>query len=118
MKSLWAVLGVLVIFSMNGAAADEAQQQRGRDVYTYWCWNCHSEGVGKPGTQALAAKYKGSKPAILDQRTDLRPPVTKAFVRKGVSIMPYFRKTEVTDSQLDALAAYLDRNAGKADTAK
>jgi hypothetical protein len=44
--------------------------------------------------------------------------VTKTFVRKGVSIKPYFRKTEVTDAQLDALAAYLDHNAGKADTAK
>ena len=32
--------------------------------------------------------------------------------------MPYFRKTEGTDAQLDDLAAYLDRNAGKADTAK
>jgi mono/diheme cytochrome c family protein len=118
MKYVWTILGTLILFSMDGAAADEAQLQRGREVYMYWCWNCHGEGVGKPGTQALAAKYKDSKPAILDQRTDLRPPVTKTFVRKGVSIMPYFRKTEVTDAQLDDLAAYLARNAGKADTAK
>lgn len=84
----------------------------------YWCWNCHGEGVGKPGTQALLAKYKGSKPAILDQRIDLIPPVTKAFVRKGVSIMPFFRKTEVSDAQLDDIAAYLARNAGKTDISK
>jgi hypothetical protein len=62
-----------------------------------------------PGTIALETKYKGSKPALLDQRTDLLPPVTKTFVRKGVSIMPFFRKTEVSDADLDALAAYLAR---------
>ena len=118
MKYLWTIAGALVILSMQAAAADEAQLQSGKEIYMYWCWNCHGEGAGKPGTQALAAKYKDSKPAILDQRTDLTPPVTKAFVRKGVSIMPFFRKTEVTDAQLDALAAYLARNPGKADPAK
>ena len=41
--------------------------------------------------------------------------MTKFFVRKGVSIMPFFRKTEVTDADLDALAAYLARNNGKQD---
>ena len=30
-------------------------------------------------------------------------------MRKGVSIMPFFRKTEVSDADLDALAAYLAR---------
>jgi mono/diheme cytochrome c family protein len=118
MKYFWTMAGALVIFSMQAAAADDAQLQRGNEGYMYWCWNCHGEGVGKPGTQALVAKYKGSKPAILDQRTDLIPPVTKAFVRKGVSIMPFFRKTEVSDAQLDDISAYLARNAGKADTAK
>lgn len=118
MKYVWTFLGALVIFSMQAAAADEAQLQRGKEVYMYWCWNCHGEGVGKPGTQALAAKYKGSKPAILNQRTDLTPPVTKFFVRKGVSIMPFFRKTEVSDAQLDEVAAYLARNAGKTDAVK
>ena len=68
---------------MNAAAADAGQVEEGKQVYQTWCWNCHGEGVGKPGTQALAAKYKGSKPAILDQRTDLAPPVTKIFRAQG-----------------------------------
>jgi (+)-pinoresinol hydroxylase len=113
MKIILALIGTLGVIAMNAAAADSGQIEAGKQVYLNWCWNCHGEGVGKPGTQALAAKYKGSKPAILDQRTDLAPPVTRAFVRKGVSIMPFFRKTEITDAQLDALAAYLARNAAK-----
>ena len=100
---------LVAILSANAVTAQDSRLQNGKELYQYWCWNCHGEGVGKPGTQALAAKYKGSKPEILDQRTDLTPPITKFFVRKGVSIMPFFRKTELTDAQLDALAAYLAR---------
>jgi mono/diheme cytochrome c family protein len=35
------------------------------------------------------------------------PELTRAFVRNGVSVMPPFRKTEITDAELAALAAYL-----------
>jgi mono/diheme cytochrome c family protein len=113
MKIIPALIGALGLFAMDAAAADAGQIEEGKQVYQTWCWNCHGEGVGKPGTQALAAKYKGSRPAILDQRTDLAPAATKLFVRKGISIMPFFRKTEITDAQLDALAFYLARNATK-----
>jgi mono/diheme cytochrome c family protein len=120
MKTIRALIAALVFFlinafAMNAAAADAGQIEEGKQIYQTWCWNCHGEGPGKPGTQALAAKYKSSKPAILDQRTDLAPAVTKVFVRKGISIMPFFRKTEITDAQLDALAVYLARNAAKPD---
>lgn len=71
-----------------------------------------------PGAQALAAKYKGTKPAFLDQRTDLSPGVVKYFVRNGVSVMPFFRKTMVSDADLDALAAYLSRNSAPPATKK
>lgn len=36
--------------------------------------------------------------------------MTKTFVRQGVSVMLFFRKTEISDADLDALAAYLARN--------
>ncbi len=88
-------------------AADDASIAKGKQVYEYWCATCH--GPDLPGAVALETKYKGSKPALLDQRTDLLPPVTKTFVRKGVSIMAPFRKTEISDADLDALAAYIAR---------
>ena len=31
--------------------------------------------------------------------------------RFGISVMPQFRKTEISDQELDALAAYLARNS-------
>ena len=76
-------------------------------MFDKWCAPCHGDGPGKPGTSALQALYKGTKPALLEERTDLVPQLTKTFVRTGVSIMPFFRKTEITDAELDALAAYL-----------
>ena len=44
---------------------------------------------------------------MLESRTDLTPELTKFFVRNGINVMPPFRKTEITDAELNALAAYL-----------
>jgi mono/diheme cytochrome c family protein len=90
-------------------AADPLQIERGQTVFRNWCSACHAPGPGHPGTQALAAKYKGGKPDTLEDRRDLTADQVRFFVRHGVSIMPFFRKTEITDADLDALAAYLGR---------
>ena len=49
-------------------------------------------------------------PALLEKRTDLTPQLIKTYVRNGISVMPIFRKTEISDADLDAIAAYLTRN--------
>ena len=88
-------------------APDRAQLERGKAVYDQWCAACHDAGPRHPGTQALEVLYKGTKPAALRERTDLVPKLTETFVRRGVSVMPPFRKTEISDADLAALAAYL-----------
>jgi mono/diheme cytochrome c family protein len=88
-------------------AQDLALERRGSEVFQYWCAPCHAPGPRHPGTQALEALYKGAKPGALEERTDLTPELTAAFVRTGVSVMPPFRKTEISDGDLAALAAYL-----------
>jgi len=114
-------LGVLSAASAPGLAGDApatsawsafappAGATPGRAVFWNYCEACHGDGPGKPGTAALAAKYSGAKPALLEQRTDLTPETVKTFVRNGVSIMPIFRKTELSDADLDLLADYLAR---------
>jgi mono/diheme cytochrome c family protein len=87
--------------------ADRAQLDRGKAVYDTWCGACHDPGPRHPGTQALDALYKGKNPGALEERTDLVPKLTETFVRRGVSVMPPFRKTEISDADLAALAAYL-----------
>jgi mono/diheme cytochrome c family protein len=78
--------------------------------YQDYCAVCHGAGAGKPGTLALQAKYKGKEPALLADRTDLTAPLIKTYVRNGDYVMPTFRKTEISDADLDAIAAYLTRN--------
>ena len=67
------------------------------------------EGPAKPGTRALHIKYQGKEPALLADRTDLAPDYIKLIVRHGVSVMPPFRKTELSDAELDDVVAYLTR---------
>jgi (+)-pinoresinol hydroxylase len=106
-----AMLLVLIVAAACAVTARPAAAQDaapdGKVVFDKWCQPCHGAGPGMPGTAALQALYKGAKPAPLEERTDLVPQLTKTFVRTGVSIMPFFRKTEISDAELEALAAYL-----------
>jgi mono/diheme cytochrome c family protein len=112
MLAVRAALFVLAYALVIPAFAQEtAAVEQGRQVFAYWCAPCHAPGPKHPGTQALEALYKGSKPAPLEQRTDLVPTITQTFVRTGVSVMPPFRKTEISDAELAALAAYLEPRA-------
>lgn len=108
------LLGLAVLATAAAAspasAADPAVLQHGQEVFARWCAPCHGAGPGHPGTQALAAKYNGAVPAELERRTDLTPAYVAAVVRHGVSIMPIFRKTEVSDDDLAAVEVYLRRN--------
>jgi len=94
-------------------AGDEtrgAPAERGAAVFNNWCSACHSRGpANAPGTTSLQFKYQGKLPAALEERTDLTVEQVKFYVRNGVATMPHFRKTEVGDADLDALAAYLTR---------
>ena len=94
-------------------AGDESRgspAERGAAVFNNWCSACHSRGpANAPGTTSLQFKYQGKLPAALEDRTDLTLEQVKFYVRNGVATMPQFRKTEVGDADLDALAAYLTR---------
>ena len=103
-----AVASLILASAAFAAPPDQEQIERGHKVYEKWCLPCHGSGQGRPGTASLAAR--GQKPAVLEERTDLTAPTIKQFVRHGVLFMPTFRKTEISDADLDAIAAYLTRN--------
>ena len=113
-ESAWAPL--------TKAATDvlkDPLERRGQEVFEERCAACHAavpkDRIGPPymppmpGTAALQARYKGAKPAELEQRTDLVPEFVKAVVRGGLNSMPFFRPTELSDDDLAALSAYLTR---------
>ena len=81
----------------------------GEALYRRYCWACHGDGIDRPGTDALRVKYRGAVPARLDERTDLNAAFVIDTVRHGVSVMPSARKTEISDAEVKAIAAYLTR---------
>lgn len=89
------------------AAVPKVAATRGEQVFDQWCASCHGRGPGHPGTQSLEVKYGDSMPAALQDRTDLSPEVTTHFVRHGFALMPFYRKTEISDADLKELADYL-----------
>ena len=91
------------------ASAEETLVQQGKAVYQSWCSPCHAGGPNHPGTAALETKYEGKIPAVLEERTGLTPEFVRFYVRNGISIMPFFRKVEISDADLDAIGAYLSR---------
>jgi mono/diheme cytochrome c family protein len=104
--------------SAQEAPAGAAQVDRGAAVFQHWCAPCHAKGPGADGrkmlagTWALTIKYKGEKPGALEDRTDLPAPALKTFLRTGSFAMPAFRKTEVSDADIEAVAAYLQFSSG------
>ena len=124
MKRLSLLIGIVLVtmchqIAVKAQESDEtaSKVERGKQVYEKWCAPCHGPGIGLPGfdalpgTQQLGLKYRESDiPAVLAERTDLVPQFIEVIVRKGVSFMPQFRKTEISDTDLEAISAYLTRN--------
>jgi len=106
-----SLLVVLAVYSAARVAnAADHPAPSGQPVYEHWCAPCHAPGPGHPGTQSLQIKYAGKTPPVLLDRSDLSPQAVAVFVRQGILSMPPFRKTEITDAELAALAAYVARN--------
>jgi (+)-pinoresinol hydroxylase len=121
MKTIIAGALVSTLVATQAQAADPTLLEQGKAAFIDHCAACHGTQVvsGKqhlPGTEALAVKYEGKVPGALEERTDLSSQLIKTFVRTGVSVMPFFRKTMVTDVELEAIAAYLSRNYHPAGT--
>jgi mono/diheme cytochrome c family protein len=92
----------------HAASAAMPAQLAGGRIFEKWCSDCHRTAEG-PGSQALQRKYQGALPAVLEQRSNMTSDYVGMVVRHGMSFMPSFRKTEISDAELALLAAYLAR---------
>ncbi len=64
-----------------------------------------------PGAAALALRHRGAVSPFLEERSDLSAEVLRVFVRQGSGTMPMFRRTEISDEEIAALAAYFAASA-------
>ena len=116
------VLCLTLAIATHARADTPSDSQKGHEIFEKWCAGCHNPNpalqkhggglVGQvfAGTYTLEQRYKGTKPAALEQRTDLTSDFIKYTVRHGLNMMPRSRKTEISDSDLDALATYLTQH--------
>lgn len=119
----------LALLAAGGASLAQAPRQPqalpkvvkadlpGRVIFEHQCASCHGAGPGDdgaamlPGTTNLARRYQGDLPAALELRDDLDGDALRLFVRNGIGAMPSFRKSELSDAEIDEIAAYLQATA-------
>jgi len=115
-----ALLATMAAAVAPGLAAQdsEATVARGMELYAARCSFCHDrvpEGTALamlPGVASLALKYDGALSPYIKERPDLADAaVLSVFLRNGAGSMPPFRKTEITDDDIAAIAAWFRRTS-------
>lgn len=107
MRTLMALWALLCLSGSAWAAGPLTPiQAKGKQAYDHICIYCHSPGVW--GTNRLARRMD-KEHAVLENRTDLTAAGIRAVVRMGIGSMPPLRRTELSDADVDAIAAYLTR---------
>ena len=113
MRSTRTLLIVMLLAAplAQKAAAEDLALAHGKQMFELWCSACHKRlnpgDLPVAGTSSLQRKYGDTKPAALEQRTDLSAATIRTIVRHGTKSMPASRKTEISDADLDALVTYL-----------
>jgi mono/diheme cytochrome c family protein len=91
-------------------AAPAPDPASGAGLFASHCGICHFQ-MG-PGTIMLGRRL-GPEHALLAERTDLDPDYVKHVVREGIGGMPPQTRVDLTNVQLDAVAAWLTRPASE-----
>jgi (+)-pinoresinol hydroxylase len=125
MKAMASIVALNIVMATCVLAQGSANADRGHELFNTWCLGCHRAVVKNDsnpnalvqsvvaGTYTLQQRYQGSKPAALEQRSDLDAKYIATVVRHGLNLMPRTRKTELTDAEVADIAAYLTRNNPK-----
>ena len=103
------VLAMSIVATSHALAAEpglSADQTKGRALFNESCSFCHGE---RGHATTLLAKRLGPDNAVLEKRTDLSIELIRHVVRHGINSMPWYRRAELSDRDLDSIAAYLTR---------
>lgn len=104
----YTTIGVTCALLWVVCSAVAAESASGSAIFERWCVPCHGEQPAAPGTLRLGWN-RGPQYALLTARNDLTAEYVTQIVRQGLHEMPPFRKTEIDDGELAALAAWLAR---------
>jgi mono/diheme cytochrome c family protein len=98
------LLGAVVLLSH--ASLVGAAEPEGARVFQQACSHCHAASNEKPGTLQLG-RTRGVENAVLTERTNLSQTYVKTIVRQGLKAMPAFVPTDISETELAALARFL-----------
>ena len=107
--SVRVAIALSIVVAGRALAAEptlNADQDKGRTLFNESCSFCHNE---RGHATTLLAKRLGPDNAVLEKRTDLSIELIRHVVRHGINSMPWYRRAELSDRDLDSIAAYLTR---------
>ena len=99
-----SIVTITVLLIQNAVLANE--KKPGKNIYEHWCAACHMDSPFAAGTIQLK-QTRGADKAVIERRTDLTESYVRSLVRQGFAGMPKFRRTEISDAELDTLIKYL-----------
>ena len=92
-------------------AAAAAAPTAGQTLYEKNCLICHAAGPSFLGTTVLTARFGKGNGVLLDRK--LPSAYIEHMVRYGAGSMPGFRRSEITDNELQSLIAYMQAQPKK-----
>ena len=104
--AMMSVLLSLIALGTSQSAPGDVAVERGHALFAGSCAYCHGQ---KGFATTLLAKRLGAQSAVLETRTDLSPALIRAAVRHGINGMPWYRRSELSDADLDDIVSFLTR---------
>lgn len=101
-------MGIIASLALGAAAVAQdapATQSSGEALFVEKCGLCHLEGGF--GTRVLSRRVPEGQ-ALLQNRETLPAAYTTLVVRRGIGSMPQIRAAELGDTELAAIARYLE----------
>lgn len=94
------------------ALAEPASVSAGQMLYQKNCLICHGDGPSFIGTIMLGNRL-GKENAVLLKRQNLPGEYVEQIVRRGMGTMPGFRRSEISDKELQVLIGYMQQQGGQ-----
>jgi mono/diheme cytochrome c family protein len=100
-----AIAGMVALASANAQTSAAAPVRSAPELFAAKCAACHAKGGW--GTRSLTRRMPAEYAELLN-RDAIPAAYVKHVVRRGISSMPQFTKTDLSDEELDRLAAWLE----------
>ena len=107
-RLMLVLAGVLCITPRAHAVDTADDSASGAQLFASRCGMCHR--AGGMGTGLLSRRPNGGS-GLLEERRDLTSAFVVAVVRAGTGNMPRIARGEVSNRQLERIAAYLAKEA-------